>query len=97
MLPSAVILDDLNSIRAKEGEMRIKGKCIAPVRHLRKHVRLNTVLVVMVAVLLAVPASALAMPPASPTASVAPDGPGALAYFDLARKDCLGTARNTTS
>src|SRR3989440_3037328 len=31
---------------------------------------------------------------ASPTAS---DGPGALSHFDLARKDCLGTARNPTS
>jgi glucan 1,4-alpha-glucosidase len=29
--------------------------------------------------------------------SVAPDRPGALSHFDLARKDCLGTARNTTS
>ena len=29
-------------------------------------------------------------------ASPAPDGPGALSHFDLARKDCLGTARNTT-
>ena len=29
--------------------------------------------------------------------STAPGGPGALSYFDLARKDCLGTARNTTS
>jgi glucoamylase len=29
--------------------------------------------------------------------SVAPDGPGTLSHFDLARKDCLGTARNTTS
>jgi glucoamylase len=28
---------------------------------------------------------------------IAPDGPGALSHFDLARKDCLGTARNTTS
>src|SRR5213083_1476294 len=28
---------------------------------------------------------------------VAPGGPGALSHFDLARKDCLGTARNTTS
>jgi glucoamylase len=28
---------------------------------------------------------------------VAADGPGALSYFDLARKDCVGTARNTTS
>jgi glucan 1,4-alpha-glucosidase len=30
-------------------------------------------------------------------ASAAPGGPGALSHFDLARKDCLGTARNTTS
>src|SRR5262249_30284078 len=27
----------------------------------------------------------------------APDGPGALSHFDLARKDCLGTARDTSS
>ena len=27
----------------------------------------------------------------------APGGPGTLSHFDLARKDCLGTARNTTS
>ena len=30
-------------------------------------------------------------------AGPAPDGPGALSHFDLARKDCLGTARNRTS
>jgi len=29
--------------------------------------------------------------------TAAPDGPGALSHFDLARKDCLGTARNTAS
>ncbi len=29
--------------------------------------------------------------------SIASDGPGATAYFDLGRKDCLGTAQNTTS
>src|SRR5262249_21491562 len=29
--------------------------------------------------------------------SAAPGAPGALSHFDLARKDCLGTARNTTS
>jgi glucan 1,4-alpha-glucosidase len=36
---------------------------------------------------------------AAPTgvAAPAPDGPGALSHFDLARKDCVGTARNTTS
>ena len=31
------------------------------------------------------------------TSSSATDGPGTLSHFDLARKDCLGTARNTTS
>src|SRR3989454_9303658 len=34
---------------------------------------------------------------AASSANTAPDGPGALSHFDLARKDCLGTARNTTS
>ena len=36
---------------------------------------------------------------AAPVASsaAAPDGPGALSHFDLARKDCVGTARNTSS
>src|SRR5262245_42098897 len=29
--------------------------------------------------------------------SAAPGGPGVMSHFDLARKDCLGTARNTTS
>ncbi len=33
----------------------------------------------------------------SPAVAAAPTGPGALSHFDLARKDCLGTARNTTS
>src|SRR2546429_2595218 len=36
---------------------------------------------------------AFAVSPASP----ASDGPGTVSHFDLARKDCLGTARNTTS
>jgi glucoamylase len=34
---------------------------------------------------------------AQPSAGPAPGAPGALSHFDLARKDCLGTARNTTS
>src|SRR3977135_3859850 len=40
-----------------------------------------------------VPVTALGAP--APT--LAPGGPGALSHFDLARKDCLGTAQNTTS
>jgi glucoamylase len=40
---------------------------------------------------------ALAGASASASATVAPDAPGAMSYFDLARKDCVGTARNTNS
>src|SRR5215218_3616829 len=32
-----------------------------------------------------------------PPTGTAPDGPGALSHFDLARKDCVGTARNRRS
>ena len=46
----------------------------------------------MTCVVLAIASSAGTAP-----LSDAPDGPGALSHFDLARKDCLGTARNTTS
>ncbi|MGA9859680.1 MAG: glucodextranase DOMON-like domain-containing protein [Solirubrobacteraceae bacterium] len=38
---------------------------------------------------------AVIVPPA--LAAPAPGGPGVQSYFDLARKDCVGTARNTTS
>jgi glucan 1,4-alpha-glucosidase len=38
-----------------------------------------------------------ALPATVFAAMSATDGPGALSHFDLARKDCLGTARNTTS
>jgi glucoamylase len=34
---------------------------------------------------------------ASTPSGTAPGGPGAQSYLDLARKDCFGTARNTTS
>ena len=34
---------------------------------------------------------------ASAPTAVAPGAPGAPSFFDLARKDCVGTARNTTS
>jgi glucoamylase len=35
--------------------------------------------------------------PAVASATMAPGSPGSESYFDLARKDCVGTARNTTS
>src|SRR4051794_24111897 len=43
-----------------------------------------------------VPVAATSAASAAPTAE-APGAPGALSHFDLARKDCVGTARNTTS
>ena len=45
------------------------------------------VIALVVTALLATPAA---------QAAPAPGGPGALSHFDLARKDCVGTARNTT-
>ena len=44
-----------------------------------------------------VPSGVLIVTQASVTGATAADGPGSLSHFDLARKDCLGTARNTTS
>ncbi len=41
--------------------------------------------------------SVLVVPTAEATASPAPGGPGEMSHFGLARKDCLGTARNGTS
>jgi glucoamylase len=43
------------------------------------------------------PAVAVAAATESPAAAAASGGPGAASYFDQARKDCLGTARNTAS
>src|SRR3954454_4370233 len=51
------------------------------------------------ALLLPLTALALCAVPAGAAAQsgTAADGPGALSHFDLARKDCVGTARNRTS
>ena len=40
---------------------------------------------------------ATANAPATSTTTPAPGSPGSASYFDLARKDCVGTAMNTTS
>jgi glucoamylase len=48
--------------------------------------------------ILVVCAAIVASAGATASASSAPPGaPGTMSYFDLARKDCVGTARNTTS
>ena len=58
----------------------------------KRHRALGAAFLAVLLVVAAVPMIGHASP-----ASTAPDGPGALSHFDLARKDCLGTARNTTS
>jgi glucan 1,4-alpha-glucosidase len=58
---------------------------------------MNVVVVVFAAAFVLYPASNASTTPDPGSATVAPDGPGALSHFDLARKDCLGTARNTGS
>src|SRR6266566_3520067 len=54
---------------------------------------------VLLALLLAMvfPIASHLLTSAAASGGAASDGPGALSHFDLARKDCLGTARNTTS
>jgi glucan 1,4-alpha-glucosidase len=57
-----------------------------------------TMLIASTLVALAGPAQARPAGSVARAADVAAgDGPGSLSHFDLARKDCLGTARNTTS
>jgi glucoamylase len=60
----------------------------------RKHIVVGIVVTVGLALTaqLGLPGFAAAAP-----AAKAPGAPGALSHFDLARKDCLGTARNRTS
>ncbi len=52
------------------------------------------VIAIMVILLMSVVSHAFA---ANSAGVAAMDGPGAASYFDLARKDCVGTAENTTS
>ncbi|HEX4203550.1 MAG TPA: glucodextranase DOMON-like domain-containing protein [Ktedonobacteraceae bacterium] len=54
-------------------------------------------LVLFTSLLLATQGANISTTMARAAASAAPGGPGNLSYFDLARKDCVGTARNTTS
>jgi glucoamylase len=55
--------------------------------------KVRTAVTVLSGLLLTAPALAVPAQAAAPPAGA----PGALSHFDLARKDCVGTARNTTS
>ena len=62
----------------------------------RVHIALGIVLV-SAGVLVAGAGASVSAAAAQPAPTVAPGAPGDMSYFDLARKDCVGTARNTTS
>jgi glucoamylase len=55
------------------------------------------VALLIAALAITIPSAALASGRGSSAPSVAPGSPGAASVFDQARKDCVGTARNTTS
>jgi glucoamylase len=63
----------------------------------RHSLRLGAAVAMVITMLMGFQASALASSAANLTGGIAPDGPGTLSYFDLARKDCLGTTFNTSS
>ncbi len=68
-----------------------------PMRGLRRLIPAMAALgTLSLALAAAAPAGAATGTAAQP-AVTAPGGPGTLSYFDLARKDCVGTARNTGS
>jgi glucoamylase len=56
-----------------------------------------TARLVLAVIAITIPSAALASASGGATPAVAPGAPGAESYFDLARKDCVGTTRNTTS
>lgn len=63
----------------------------------RHSLRLGAAMAMVITMLMGFQASASASFATNLTGGIAPDGPGALSYFDLARKDCLGTTFNTSS
>src|SRR5258705_1352671 len=72
-----------------------EGRSAADERPAMTHLTLR--LQWLLAVTATVAAGLLALPGTPAAASPAAGAPGAASHFDLARKDCLGTARNSSS
>ena len=72
--------------------MRVRGALLVGARReVMVAMKLRALIVVLALV------SFMAGAAAARAASVAPGAPGVESYLDLARKDCVGTARNTSS
>ncbi len=82
---------------ATEDSMQRKNKSSLQLQAWRHSLRLGATVVMVITMLMGFQTSASASFSTNLTGGIAPDGPGTLSYFDLARKDCLGTAFNTTS
>src|SRR5579875_592520 len=66
-------------------------------RRWQQRVHVSVAVIAAAGILFTAHAPAHASGAAAVPTGTAVDGPGALSHFDLARKDCLGTAENTTS
>src|SRR5271170_1821998 len=88
----------LRSIRRGSGA-RLSGRCTTMTRTRCRSIEAIGA-AVMAGSLIVVPGLAGAAPSAAASPAVsgaAPGGPGTQSYLDVARKDCFGTAQNTTS
>jgi glucoamylase len=70
---------------------------LGTIRRLLGGVSRALTLAVLVAAVAGAGGAAAATPPSSRASGQAPGGPGAQSFLDVARKDCFGTARNTSS
>src|SRR5450759_2729072 len=82
---------------ATEGLMQRSNRGSLQMQVWRHSLHLGAAVAMVITMLMGFQASASASSAASLTGGIAPDGPGTLSYFDLARKDCLGTTFNTSS
>src|SRR6266516_2111630 len=74
-----------------------EGRSAADERPAMTHLSSRLPWLFAVAATTTVAAGLLALPGTPAAASPAAGAPGAASHFDLARKDCLGTARNSSS
>jgi glucoamylase len=63
----------------------------------RRFIPLAASVALLAGLAVTVPAAMVPAASAAGTAATAPGAPGAASYFDLARKDCLGTSAGTGS
>jgi glucoamylase len=86
-------------VKPLEKRTTVQGEQAMRILHSRRRARVisRTLVPGLAAACLVIAALGPVSSYAAPAPSFAPGGPGALSHFDLARKDCLGTANNTTS